>query len=197
MFGGGKMIREFKSLDGISTLELEFSKVDLLGTENIKETLSDIIDGNIFYAKKDISVYVSNARQRESIDSRQRFSLNGKVYLLTEEKYKVTEMDEEAYSKVIHYTDGQEALVKGGRFDQDYELEVKDWDLFKPIDTPKKFSTITKNVYFKTPWGERVFAPKGSKICIEYAETRDFFIVTNSLFKVAYQKMGDTYKSFD
>lgn len=188
------MIKTFYSLDGVTKRDINFTKVNLVETKDILATLGEITDGKIFYAKKGVSVYVSPAVLGDMIDTRKRFSLYGKVLLFDKDKQIVEERDVQTNSKVIFYTDGQVELIRGEKFDECYKLENKEWELYKPLDTVKKYLTVTQNIYFQTSYGDIIYAPIGSKLCIENLEQRDFFVVTNSFFKVAYQEIETSDK---
>ena len=45
---------------------------------------------------------------------------------------------------------------------------------------------ITKNITFKASWGEQIFAPAGSMLCIEYGAGEEYS-VTNSAFESTYE----------
>lgn len=187
---GGQVRKAIYSIDGYTEKIIDFEKIDLIGTDDIKALLKDISDGTVFIAQKNVGVYATKASVGQVLDLRMRFSQNGRVYALKKQKYVVQEKDVSSESMMISYPDGQTFLVKGDTFKNNYSLDSLEWDLYKPNDIAKKYTTLTKNIYFKTPWGEYVYAPLGSKLCIEYASTRDFFIVSNSLFKVAYNIIG-------
>ncbi len=180
------MRKTIYSIDGFTEKNIDFEKIDLVGTDDIKALLKEISDGTVFTAQKNVGVYATKASVGQVLDLRMRFSHNGRAYALKKQKYVVQEKDVSSDSMIISYT----FLVKGDTFKNNYSLDSLEWDLYKPNDIAKKYTTLTKNIYFKTPWGEYVYAPLGSKLCIEYASTRDFFIVSNSLFKEAYNIIG-------
>lgn len=179
------------SIDGYSELEIDFQKVDLTGTNDLTSLLREISDGVVISAKKDVSVYATPVLLGSKVDTRMRFNLHGRAYVFDKNIRKITERDVITNSKMILYTDGQTVVLKGEKFEEMYKLENKVWELYKPIDFAKKYITIKKNIYYKTPWGEIIYAPTGSKLCVEYANNRDFFIVTNSLFRMAYREIGE------
>ncbi len=180
------MFKTVYSLDETDKKSIEFKKIDIVGTDDLISLLKEISNNKIILAKKDVSVYAIPARLGEQVDIRTRFNLNGRIYTFKRNKRVIDEKDVATNAMIVSYTDGQSKIIKGEQFESMYKLENKNWELYKPNDTAKKFVTITQNVWFKTPWGEEVFAPIGSKLCVEFLATRDIFIVTNSLFKVAY-----------
>lgn len=185
------MKKKIYSPDGYSELEVEFEKVDLIGANDLTALLKDISDGIVLSAKKDVSVYATPVILGSEVDTRMRFNLHGRAYVFEKSKRKITERDVVTNSKMILYTDGQTVVLKGEKFEELFTLENKDWELYKPVDYAKKYITLKKNVYYKTLWGEIVFAPMGSKLCVEFARNRDFFIVTNSLYRMAYREIGE------
>ena len=85
-------------------------------------------------------------------------------------------------------------IVKGEIFEEIYILVDKVWQLYSYIDKPKKYVTVTKHFCLKSPWGEIIYAPTGSKLCVEFIDEREFFVVSNSFFKSAYnvqEELGD------
>ena len=185
------MNKKLYSLDGYSNIVIDFKRVDLVSCEDINEMLNSITDHNVIVAQRDVSVYAAPAVLNEKIDDRKRCNLFGRVWLLTDDFYIVEEKDVATDSMVVYYSDGQATVVRGERFQDGYELINDEWQLYKPIDVERKFMTITENVYFKTVWGEIILAPAGSKICIDRVEDREFFVVTNSFFKVAYRVIDE------
>ena len=98
--------------------------------------------------------------------------------------------------KVIQ-EDGETYLLKNERLTELYETVDKYRDLYKPKDTPKMWTRVTKNVYFKSPWGEIVFAPRGSMLCVENYDTREFFVVTNTTYRSLFVEQNGKMKLED
>ena len=185
------MKKKLFSIDGYSEIEVDFEKVDLIGCNDLTSLLKDISDGLVVKAKKDVSVYATPVNLGDELDTRKRYSMHGRVYAFEKEKRKITSRDIETFSMMLLYTDGETLVLKGENFESLYRIDNKSWDLYKPIDKAKKYLTLKKNICFTTIWGEEVFAPVGSKLCIENKDERDFFIVSNSFFKVAYTKLDE------
>ena len=180
------MKKTLYSLDGAIKKDINFKKIDLLNSQNVEQVLEEITDGNIIYAKKDVGIYCQIVTLGEKIDNRPRYNLYGRVWVFDKNIYVATEKDTNTDTRKLFYTDGQIELVRGERFVDNYVIANKKWDLYKLVCAKQKFMTIDKNIYFKTNYGDLLFAPIGTKICIDRAEERDFFIVPNSFFKVAY-----------
>ena len=180
------MKRTLYTLDGAIKKEIVFKKVDLLNAKNINTLLKTITDNKIILAKKDVSVYAALVTLGEKVDTRVRYNIYGRVWTFDNKMHEVTVKDSGTDTRKIFYTDGQMELVKGEIFEDNYILVNKKWELYKKNCDVQKFLTITKNIYFKTNYGDILFAPIGTKLCIDGIFDRDFYVVSNSRFKVAY-----------
>ena len=160
--------------------------MDLLNAKNINTLLKTITDNKIILAKKDVSVYAALVTLGEKVDTRVRYNIYGRVWTFDNKMHEVTVKDSGTDTRKIFYTDGQMELVKGEIFEDNYILVNKKWELYKKNCDVQKFLTITKNIYFKTNYGDILFAPIGTKLCIDGIFDRDFYVVSNSRFKVAY-----------
>ncbi len=180
------MIKKFYSLDGINQTEFEFQKVDLINSADIVALLKEFTDGQVLVAKRDKSVYVLKAEEGKEVDNRQRYDIGGRSYVLKKDLKTIDKRDVELNSMLALYTNGFTKVIKGEKFQDVYELTDELWGMYTPIDDDKKYLKITKNVYFYTLWGEIIYAPRGSYLCIENINMREFFIVSNSYFEIAY-----------
>ena len=180
------MKRTLYSLDGAIKKEIVFKRVDFLNSTNITALLKTITDNRIILAKKDVSVYSALVTLGEKVDTRIRYNLYGRVWTFDTDIHEVTIKDSGTDTRKIFYTDGEMELVKGEIFEDNYSLVSKKWELYKKNCSVQKFLTITKNIYFKTNYGDILFAPIGTKLCIDGIHARDFYVVSNSRFKVAY-----------
>lgn len=163
---------------------LEFEEIDIVGAKDINAVLQEVTDGNVITAKKSAVVEARRAVLGEEVDTSPRCKIDGKVYLFSETKRVVSQKDSDLDSVLVKNPDGEAYVLKGEKFAKSY---TKTEEGYKAIDTEKKFVTVTKNICFKAPWGEMMFAPKGSKLCIEYLDSRDVYSVTNSAFESTYK----------
>lgn len=167
-------------------IELDFEEIDIIGAKDINAVLQEITDGNIITAQKTAVVSARAPQLGEEVDTNPRCVIDGKTYTFSETKRVITEKDIELNSVLVKNPDGEEYVLKGEKFVRTYD-EVEGG--YQPVDMPRKFVTITKNISFKAPWGEKMFAPKGSKLCIQNLDSRDVYSVTNSAFDSTYQEI--------
>lgn len=167
-------------------IELEFKKIEIIDAEDINSVIACVTDGKVIYAKKTAVVTAQLARLGQKVDTTPRCIIDGNVYVFSETKRVICQKDIDDNSVLIQNPDGECYVIKGEKFAK----------LYKPCDggyqtddSLKKFVTITENICFKAPWGEMLFAPKGSKLCIEYIQSRDIYTVTNSAFQSTYSEM--------
>lgn len=173
-------------------IELEFKEVDLVGAENIHEVLEQVSDNNIVYAKKNAVVSAKPAVLGEEVDTNPRCEINGKVYTFSETKRVIAQKDLDNNSVLVQNPDGEVYVVKGEKFAKTYEAcEVG----YRAVDSEKKFVTVTENICFKAPWGEMIYSPKGSKLCVEYLDSRDIYSVTNSAFNATYAEVEMNFEA--
>ncbi len=166
-------------------IELDFKEVDLVDAEDINAVLSEISDGAIIYAKKSALVKARPAVIGESVDTRPRCVINDKVYTLSETMQTIQQKHIDNISVVVQNPDGEMYVVKGEKFAKTYDAVDGG---FMAVDSAKKFVTVTENICFKSPWGEMIYSPVGSKLCVEYLDSRDIYSVTNSAFEATYQE---------
>ena len=179
---------------GEPNIEIEFREVDLVGAENLEELLKEVTDCKIITAKKSCEVSARRAEVGQVVDTRPRVNVNGKVYTMSETKRTITQEDVDKNSMLVTNPDGEVYVVKGEKFERTYSFEHDSSDgeaIFRPIDDAKKFVTVTEDISFKAPWGETIFAPKGSKLCVEYLDSRDIYSVTNSAFESTYKEVEE------
>lgn len=167
-------------------IEVDFKEVDIVGAEDVGSVLAEVTDGKIITAKKDVTVQAEPAQLGQEVDTNPRAIVDGKAYTFSETKQVIQQKHLDAGSVLVHNPDGEVYVVKGEKFAKTYEATE---DGYRPVDGPKKFVTVTEDICFKAPWGEMIYAPKGSKLCVEYLESRDVYSVTNSAFNSTYKEV--------
>ena len=188
------MIKKFYSVGGTSQIDIEFQKVDFINSTDIFSLIKDFSDGFVFTAKRAKSVYMTPAKIEEKIDNRDRFEISGRTYVFKTEMRQVSQRDIETRSMIALYNNGYKQIYKGEKFEENFILTDEIWGMYTPVDYEKKFVKVKKHIYFQTLWGEMIYAPKGSFLCIENLKMREFFIVPNTYFKLSYlvaKELGD------
>ncbi len=169
--------KTFFALGDYENLEVEFKEIDLIGSDNLEKLLSEVTDGKVIYDLKSVCVKARKAKLGEIVDTSPRCVIDDRIYYFKETQKVVTQKDVDNQSMIVTNPLGEEYVVKGQKFKDSYK------DLgggaFQPIWEEKKFVTVTENICFKAPWGEMIYSPKGSKLCVEYLKSRDIYSVTN------------------
>lgn len=177
------MIMKLYSTGNYGDIDLVFKKLELINCENIIDKLKSFTSGEVVTAKMDKCVMIEPVNLGETIDLRKRCSIKNKIYAFGSNIKKIDNVDVENMVLKVIQEDGEIYLLKKEKLADLYETVDKYKDLYRPKDTPKAWTKITKNVYFKSPWGELIFAPKGSMLCIENFMTREFYVVTNTTYQ--------------
>ena len=165
---------------------VEFEEVDIVGSADIRQTIKTVSDCKVVRAKKDVVVKAVPAKAGDVVDTRPRVMVDGKLYAFGETKQTITEKHVEAGAMLVQNPDGEVYVVKGEKFAKTYESLGN--GQYSPKDSTKKFVKINKNICFKAPWGEMVYAPKGSMLCVEYIDTKDVYSITNAAFAATYKE---------
>lgn len=180
------MIKKLVAAGDYADIEVDFREVDLIGAEDVYAVLTEITDGNVVRASKNARVQARPAVLGEVVDTRPRCVVDGKVYFLEETQQTIAQKHIDKESVVVANPDGETYVVAGDKFVKKYEATGD--GSYMAIEGPKKFVTVTENICFKAPWGEMIYSPAGSKLCIEYLDSRDIYSVTNSAFESTYQE---------
>lgn len=175
--GEEMQIKTFYALGDYDDIEVEFKEIDLIGSENLEKLLNEVTDGKVIFDLKNVCVKARRAILGETVDTSPRCVINGRVYYFSETKKVVTQKDIDDECMIVTNPLGEEYIVKGEKFKNTYKNLGN--GSFQPVWEEKKFVTVTENICFKAPWGEMIFSPKGSKLCVEYLKTRDIYSVTN------------------
>lgn len=185
------MIKKFYSLNGNDQLELEFERVDFVNTDDIISLIKDLAFDKVLVAQRDKSVFFIPAKEGDEIDNRDRFEIAGRTYVLNKSLNKVSKRDIDTKSMVALFNNGFNLIYKGEKFKENFILTDEVWGMYSPIDFEKKFVKLKKNIYFSSLWGETIFAPRGSFLCVENIKMREFFVVSNTYFSIAYSVHGE------
>ncbi len=177
-----------------SDLELSFKKVELINCDNILEKLKSFTNGEVVSAVMDKPVMIEPVNFGEMVDLRKRCSIKNKIYAFGSNVKKIDGIDLQNKILKVVQRDGEIQLLKNEKLNELYEVVDKYRDLYKPKDTPKMWTRVTKNVYFKSPWGEYIFAPIDSMMCVENFATREFVVVTNTTYHSLFVEQGDKKK---
>ena len=180
------MIKKLVAAGDYADIEVDFREIDLIGAEDIHSVLTEVTDGEVVYASKNARVQARPAVLGEVVDTRPRCVVEGKVYYLEETQQTIEQQHIEEESVIVCNPDGEIYVVLGQKFVKKYEATGD--GAYMAIEGPKKFVTVTENICFKAPWGKMIYSPAGSKLCIEYLDSRDIYSVTNSAFDSTYQE---------
>lgn len=167
-------------------IELEFKEVDFVGANDIAKVLAEVTDGKVVYAQKDCIIQVRVPVLGQKVDTNPRCIVDEKVYTFSETCREISQKDIDNNSILVQNPDGEIYVVKGEKFAKTYQ-EVEGG--YRAVDSAKKFVTITEDICFKAPWGEMMYAPKGSKLCVENIDSRDVYSITNSAFEATYKEV--------
>ena len=188
------MIIKLYSTGNYGDIDVNFKKVELINCENIIDKLKSFTDGEVVIAKMDKNVTIEPVNMGETIDLRKRCSIKNKIYAFGSSIKKVDGTDVQNRLLKVTQSDGETYLLKNEKLVEQYTIVDKYKDLYKPKDIPKAWMRVSKNIYFKSPWGEFIFAPKGSMICIENYKAREFFVVTNTTYRSLFVEQGGKIK---
>lgn len=164
-------------------IELDFAETTAVGARSYTT-------GEVIEAKKTAKVKATQLKEETVVDTRVRTVVNGKVYVLEETTNTapagaivITNPDGEQYVIKDKYKNGQ--LVKSAldQFNDKYAISDSG---FVSTEGSRHFMLIAENITFKASWGEQIFAPAGSMLCIEYGEGEEYS-VTNSAFDSTYE----------
>ncbi len=168
----------------------EYPNIEIDFVETTANGARSYTTGQVVEAKKTAEVQAVRLKEETIVDTRVRAVVDGKVYVFEETKNKapagaivITNPDGEQYVIKDKFKDGQ--LIKSA-IDQFNDKYIKTKTGFVSKEGLRHFMTITQNITFKASWGEQVFAPAGSMLCIEYGEGEEYS-VTNSAFKSTYE----------
>ncbi len=175
-------------------IELNFKKEELINCQNIYAKLKSFTSGYVIRAKMAKTVIIDPVDIGEILDLRKRCEVKNKMYAFGADIRKINELDVENKRLKITQTDGEKQILPREKLQDLYKMVDKYKSEYVPIDEYKSYTKITKNVYFKTPWGEIVFAPKNSMLCIEYVATREFYVITNSTYDSLFTEEGRKIK---
>ena len=155
--------------------------------EDVRKVLDDITKPEIITAKKTGRVQARYGKYGEKIDTRPRVEFNGKTYTFSETQKTISISNLEANEKPVVVTnpDGEQYIISSyDKFAQKYKASGT-YDLFDPIDTPKKFKVSNGNYAIMASWGEPQIVLKDSLFCIQ--DPNDIYGITNSAFNSTYQ----------
>lgn len=149
-------------------------------------------------AQKTATVQARQLKEPSVVDTRVRTIVGGRAYVF-EETTNTAPMG----SIVITNPDGEEYVIKD-KFDKNNNLiksaveifnekyqMAEDGSGFVSKEGPRHFMPITKDITFEASWGEKIFAPAGSMLCIEYGQGEEYS-VTNSAFNSTYEVVTPT-----
>lgn len=178
------MIKTLRAKGNYPDIEVDFKEVDLVGAENVEAVLAQVTDMKVVTAQKTAVVQARPAVLGEKVETNPRCEIGGYIYILGETEQEIQQKHVDRGDVIVENPDGELYVVNGQKFPKKYDAVE---DGYKPVDGPKKFVTVTEDICFKAPWGEMIFSPKGSKLCVEYIDSRDIYSVTNVAFDVTYQ----------
>lgn len=168
----------------------EYPNIEINFVETTSVDARNYTTGQVVQAKKIAEVQAIQLKEETVVDTKVRTVVDGRVYVFEETTNKapagaivITNPDGEQYVIKDKYKDGQ--LVKSAleQFNSKYERTNTG---FVSTEGYRHFMPITENITFQASWGEQIFAPKGSMLCVEYGEGKEYS-VTNSAFKSTYE----------
>lgn len=180
------MIKVLKAKGNYPDIEVDFKEVDLVGAKNVQEVLTQVADMKVVTACKTAIVQARPVRLGEKIETNPRCEIGGYLYILGETVQEIQQKHVDRGDVVVENPDGELYVINGEKFPKKYDAVEGG---YRPVDSAKKFVTVTEDICFKAPWGEMIFSPKGSKLCVEYIDSRDIYSVTNTAFDVTYNQV--------
>lgn len=133
-------------------------------------------------AQKTVKVKARKGVVGEQVDTRPRVERDGKIYVIGETKGTVKVEG----SMIVTNPDGEEYIIKPDVFNQKY-IATSEVGVYMPVSKPVQYLIIDKDISFTAPWGETMYATKGSSIIV--ASFTDIYAVTNEAFKKTYSQV--------
>lgn len=168
----------------------EYPDIELDFIETTAPESRNYTTGQVVKAKKTAKVMATKLNEETVVDTRVRTVVDGRVYVFEETTNKapagaivITNPDGEQYVIKDKYKDGQLVKSASDQFDAKY---ARIDNGFVSKEGARHFMPVTENITFKASWGEQIFAPAGSMLCIEYGKGEEYS-VTNSAFKSTYE----------
>lgn len=170
----------------------EYPDIEIDFVETTAAGARKFTTGQIIEAKKTAEVQATQLKEETVVDTRVRTVVDGKVYVFEETTNKAP-----AGAIVITNPDGEQYVIKD-KFDKNtgdliksaseqFNSKYQRTDTgFVSTEGSRHFMSITENITFQASWGEQIFAPAGSMLCIEYGEGEEYS-VTNSAFESTYE----------
>lgn len=141
-------------------------------------------------AQKTVKVKARLGVVGEQVDTRPRVERDGKIYTIGETKGTVKVEG----SMIVTNPDGEEYIVKPDVFDKKYSA-TKEEGVYIPKTQPVQYFITDVDVAFTAPWGEKMFATKGSAIIV--ASPTDVYAVTNEAFNKTYTPIVEQKKDIE
>lgn len=140
-----------------------------------KERKGDMVQS----AKKTALVKARLGVVGEQVDTRPRVERDGHIYVIGETKGTVKVEG----SMIVNNPDGEEYIVKPEAFAKKYKAtEVE--GVYEPLGAPIQYITLEDDICFNAPWGELMFAVKGSALNV--TSLSDVYAIQNYAFATTY-----------
>ncbi len=168
----------------------EYPDIEVDFVETTASEARNFTTGQVVEARKTAEVSATQLQEETVVDTRVRTVVGGKVYVFEETTNKapqgsivITNPDGEQYVIKDKIKDGQVVKSAVEQFNSKY---TRTQNGFVSTEGSRHFMPITENITFKASWGEQIFAPAGSMLCIEYGMGEEYS-VTNSAFNSTYE----------
>lgn len=178
-----------RTLYSLNPEEYPNIKIDFI--ETTAKGARNFSNGEIIKAKKTAIVQAERLKEDTVVDTRVRTIIDGKTYVFDETKNIAP-----AGAIVITNPDGEQYVIKDKQKDDVVITALEQFESkytrtengFLSTEGARNFLKLNEHVTFTASWGEQMFAPAGSMLCIEYGEGEEYS-VTNSAFASTYKKI--------
>ena len=173
----------------------------IIPNDKIGKYLATIPNEKKFYAYKSKPVKARYGKIGEEISSVLKTIVDGKEYILSEEKNTVKERTVTKENEEVTYTDivvtnyestsNEQYIVKYEKFGKMYDfVEKKDGEeaKFIPKYESRLLTQVDENLIIITSWGAKVVCLAGSYIVTYNAEESDYNAVEKGAFESTYTK---------
>lgn len=147
----------------------------VLKNEEIGGYLKAIPEEKKCIGTKDVPVKCRIGKVGEEISSILKTVVDGKEYILSEEKSTVKERDGHPDIVVtnVSSTSQEEYVVRAAKFESTYE-RVPETGLYAPKPDPRVLTEVDENLIITTLWGSEAICLKGSYVVTYSEEESDY-----------------------
>ena len=162
-------------------LEIEFKIIDDMKTyaENLMQHFP------VQFAQKTAQVKARKGKLNEEVDTRARVLHDGRMYVMSETKNKVTMEN----SMIVTNPDGEEYILKPEKFALRYDCTHYE-DIYAAKSDVIQFVYLNENIVFQSPWCGDMFAHEGAALNVTHLN--DIYCIQNCLFDNTYSIVNKT-----